>query len=230
MITSKKLLLWDIDGTLVTTGGAGLEALSYAMKKEFGVEYKAVDGDKDVAGRTDRYIGGALLKRYGIEPTDENVHRFLESYLTQLPQELQVREGGVHTGIREILEIAHQREDLVQALLTGNLHKGAKIKLTHYEIFHFFEFGAYADDAILRDDLGPFALARAKEKHTIDFPPENVFVIGDTPHDVQCGKAIGAKTIAVATGAYPIETLEACQPTAVFADFRHPEKFFELLK
>ncbi|HET7535847.1 MAG TPA: HAD hydrolase-like protein, partial [Candidatus Didemnitutus sp.] len=97
--------------------------------------------------------------------------------------------------------------------------RGARIKLEHYKVWHYFEFGAFGDDSPLRNELGPHALRRAKERHAIEFSPANTFVIGDTPHDIECGKVIGAQTIGVATGTFSVDELAAHQPTAVFKDF-----------
>jgi phosphoglycolate phosphatase len=154
----------------------------------------------------------------------------METYLVSLEEQLPQREGIVHPGILEILELSRQRPDLVNALLTGNLERGAKLKLTHYNIWHYFEFGAFADDSSNRNDLGPVALRRAYEKKGVQIPPEKVFVIGDTPHDIACARVIGAKAIAVATGGYSSAELESHCPDALFEDFRHPEKFFELIE
>jgi phosphoglycolate phosphatase len=103
-------------------------------------------------------------------------------------------------------------------LLTGNLVRGAELKLTHYGVWDYFEFGAYADDHHDRNALGPFAQARAKEKHGIEFAAEDIFVLGDTPHDVACARAIGAKAVAIATGRHNRAELEACHPDFLFDD------------
>ncbi|MDD5261975.1 MAG: HAD family hydrolase [Methylacidiphilales bacterium] len=222
-----KLLLWDIDGTLVSVGKAGEIALVIAMERLFGVK---TDIQKiDFRGRTDTWIGVQLFKQAGIEETPRNIHDFKEAYLAVLKEQLPMSVGKVHPGILDILEQARLRPDCVNALLTGNLERGAKIKLEHYDVWSYFEFGAFADDSQLRNELGPVALKRALEKTGLHFKPEQVYVIGDTPHDIECGKVIGAKTIAVATGGYSRVELEAHAPTALFDDLRHPEKFFKLL-
>jgi phosphoglycolate phosphatase len=117
----------------------------------------------------------------------------------------------------------------VQALLTGNIEKGARLKLTRYGVNHFFDFGAFADDSSIRNELGPHAKRRAEEKHGEEFPAERIFVIGDTPHDVACARAIGAKAIAVATGSFTKRQLKDCGADAVFTDLAHPKAFFDLL-
>lgn len=154
----------------------------------------------------------------------------MEDYLRFLEDELPKGSGGTHPGILEILEQTKRRSDLTQGLLTGNLVRGAKLKLTHYDVWNFFEFGAFSDDSHIRNDLGPHAIRRAKEKHGVEFPPENVFVIGDTPHDIECGKVIGAKTVAVATGAFSVEQLQQHSPTFTFKDFSDPAAFFRAVE
>ena len=153
-------------------------------------------------GRTDTSITRDILAFLGVEATPEEEKRFRAAYLALLPITLPAGKSKLHPGICEALDAVHAHPEIHQGLLTGNIEEGAKLKLSHLGIWHYFEFGAYADDSHIRDELGPFALARAKQKLGIDFPPERVFIIGDTPHDVACGKAIGAKTIAVATGSF----------------------------
>jgi phosphoglycolate phosphatase len=195
----KKLILWDIDGTLIVSHGAGVRAMERALTKRFGVtcDLRKIDW----AGRTDTWIIGEVLRHTGIPHTPQNSHDYLEAYLELLPYELQAGpQGQVLPGIFELLETLRHRPDVAQGLLTGNLQRGAELKLTHYKVWHYFEFGAFADDSPLRNDLGPHALRRAKEKHAVEFAPGRTVIIGDTPHDIECGKVIGAQTIAVATG------------------------------
>jgi phosphoglycolate phosphatase len=222
-----KLLLWDIDGTLIWSGKAGEEALIDAMRELHGIETSLQD--VDYKGRTDRRIAMMLLEKHGIPLTEDSLHQFVEAYLRHLARLLPEKKGWVYQGILEILEQAHQRTDVVNALLTGNMRRGAELKLSHYQVWHYFEFGAFADDSHDRNQLGPVALRRALEEQKLDITPDRIYVIGDTPHDVACGKVIGAKTIAVATGGFTVEELRACEPTAVFDDFRQPGRFFELI-
>jgi phosphoglycolate phosphatase-like HAD superfamily hydrolase len=135
-----------------------------------------------------------------------------------MPATMPAGKARVLAGIKEALDAVHAHPEIHQALLTGNLKEGAKLKLSFLGLWDYFEFGAFADDSHVRDELGPFALARAKEKLGIVFPPQRVWIIGDTPHDIACGKAIGAKTIAVATGAFSVAELSALNPTHTFAD------------
>ncbi len=225
--TDKKLLLWDIDGTLLWGGGGGERALAGAMYETFGVT--ADLGEIDYAGRTDRMIGDMLMEHYGVEKTEDNKHAFIESYLEHLTREISLGEPFTHPGVLEILERAARDERLLQGLLTGNMARGARIKLSHFDLWHFFEFGAFADDSARRNELGPHALERAIERAGHHFPPDHVFVIGDTPHDIECGKIIGARTIAVATGTSTVDELRAHRPDAVFKDFSDPEAFFAVV-
>jgi phosphoglycolate phosphatase len=224
-----KLLLWDIDGTLVSTGRAGEFALEDSIRANFG---EAPDlGGVEIAGRTDRAIAMQVICKYGREPNLENVARFLDGYVNALARRLPERKpfGTVYAGITSILDEVQRRPDLAQGLLTGNIHRGAKLKLEHYDVFHYFEFGAFADDHHDRNALPPFARARAEARYEVEFPPHRIFVIGDTPHDVACGKAIGARTIAVATGRFSIDELRACGADAVFADFSDTAAFFAFI-
>jgi len=220
----KKLILWDIDGTIIVSHGSGVRAMEKALTQRFG---KICDLTQiDWAGRTDTWITGEVFRHVGLPDTPQNAHDYLEAYLQILPKELRDGPPGqVLPGVRDLLEILHQRTDVAQGLLTGNLKRGAEIKLTHFQVWHYFEFGAFADDSPRRNDLGPHALRRAKERHAIDFRPEQTVIIGDTPHDIECGRVIGAKTIGVATGRYSVAELAAHQPTAVFPNFADTAAF-----
>jgi len=223
----RKLLLWDIDGTILHTGKAGETALGHALESLHGIS-RGLQG-LEIAGRTDKWIVEQLLAREGLPHGEKEIARFLDVYVERLAEELPRRQGGLHPGVLGILEEAHRRPDLVQGLLTGNIEKGARLKLSRYGVNHFFEFGAFADDSPVRNELGPHASRRARDRHGEEFSPERIYIIGDTPHDVACARAIGAKAIAVATGSFSVEQLRACGADAVFNDLGHPEKFFRLL-
>ena len=156
----------------------------------------------EIAGKTDTGIVHQILRKQQIAVTDENVSAFLDLYVEFLARELPLRNGTLLPGVKELLPRLKQRPQNVLALLTGNIRRGAQLKLEHYGIWDFFEFGAFADDHHDRNELGAFAQRRAREKHAIDFAAAEIDVIGDTPHDIACGKAIGARTIAVATGKF----------------------------
>ncbi|HZJ13769.1 MAG TPA: HAD family hydrolase, partial [Chthoniobacteraceae bacterium] len=128
------------------------------------------------------------------------------------------KRGRLLPGVLPLLSALRSRSEAVLALLTGNLARGAELKLTHYGVWHYFEFGAYADDHHDRNQLGHFARERARERHGVEFPSERIFVLGDTPHDVSCARAVGAKAVAIATGNYPRERLAAAAPDFLFDD------------
>ena len=210
------LFLFDIDGTLIASGGAGEYSMRLAVRDMFGVEDGM--GGVEIAGRTDHLITQNVFKKFGAQWTPERATEFLDLYLRHLAEELPRKKGRLLPGIIELLDALKARPNVAMALLTGNLERGAEIKLTHYGVWNYFEFGAYADDHPDRNRLGPFAQARALERHGIAFPPERIFVLGDTPHDIACGRAIGAKTVAIATGGCTREQLAAYQPDFLFDD------------
>lgn len=212
----KFLLLWDIDGTLIASGGAGMRALQTALRTIFGIEGSLAD--IDFAGRTDTWIMRAVFKKFSLDPSPENFARFFDGYIAALPAELHNPHARVLPGVREILRAAADHGAIAQGLLTGNMRRGAEVKLAHHNLWQHFDFGAFGDDSEFRNDLGPHALRRALERHDVHFPAENVWVIGDTPHDIACGKIIGARTLAVATGSSSLAELRAQTPTAAVAD------------
>lgn len=217
-----KLVLFDIDGTLITSGGAGEHALRLALKERFGI----VDDlrDIEIAGKTDSGITRRILKKHGLEQSMENISAFYDTYLHFLAQQLPVKKGRLLPGILELLEAIKALPDVAMALLTGNLSRGAELKLTQYGLWDYFEFGAFADDHQDRNQLGRFAQSRALDKHGVEFDVHRTFVIGDTPHDIDCGRAFGAKTAAIATGNFSREQLATHQPDFLFDDLSNVQE------
>src|SRR5262249_23454974 len=212
----KRLLLFDIDGTLIYSGGAGVQALIRAFKERFGIDDDL--SDIEIAGRTDSGIVVSILNKHKVPTTHENVSALLDSYVHFLSLELPRRKGKLLPGVLQLLETLKSRPHLVLALLTGNVSRGARLKLEHYGVWHFFEFGAFADDHRDLNQLGRFARARAKEKHGCEFAASEIDVIGDTPRDIACGRALGARTIAVATGRWSRDELAKHQPDFLIDD------------
>ncbi len=212
---TKKLFLFDIDGTLLASGGAGYHALIEATRETFGTGELA---GIDIAGRTDSSIARQLFARHGRAAAPEAVAQFYEGYLAHLTRLLPITEGRLLPGVVALLEVLHARQDCALALLTGNLVRGAELKLTHHGLWHYFEFGAYADDHVDRNALGPVALRRARDRHGHDFAPAQTFILGDTPHDIACARAIGAQAVAIATGRHTRSELAACAPDYLFED------------
>ncbi len=214
---SRRLILFDIDSTLINTGGAGVEALKLATKKRFGIDDDLTG--IEIAGRTDSGIVRQILTKHGTQPNAEELRRFFETYLELLARQLPICQGRILPGIVELLEHLTSQSHATLGLLTGNLARGAQLKLEHYGLWTFFPFGAFADDHHDRNELGAIACARALEYTSWKFAPSSVDVIGDTEHDVACGKAIGARTIAVATGSRSREALARSHPDFLFDDF-----------
>lgn len=207
--------MFDIDGTILASGGAGIHALGDAARELFGSSDLT---EIDIAGRTDSSIALQLLEKHGRPATPENLAQFHDLYLSHLSRALPIVEGKLLPGVIELLDTLKARPDCVLALLTGNLERGAKLKLSHYGVWHYFEFGAYADDSCDRNLLGPVAQARAKDRHQVEFAPERTFILGDTPHDIACARAIGAVAVGIATGRHTREELAACNPDHLFDD------------
>jgi len=223
----KTLLLWDIDGTLLGSGGAGMRALRVPLRTLHGID--ATLDDIDYAGRTDRHILRQIFTRYDLPVSDPAFDRFLDGYVAALPAELAKSGAHVLPGIPTLLAAAAARPDVTQALLTGNVRRGAQAKLGFHGLWDFFPFGAFADDSEHRNDLGPHALRRAREHTGVDFAPERVWVIGDTPHDIACGRVIGTRTLAVATGGHSAAALAAHRPSAVLPDLGDSAAFWRLI-
>ncbi len=224
-----KLLLFDIDLTLIDSARAGRRAMMLAFEKLFGIK----DGmDKvNFAGRTDRAIFRDALIHQGMEWQKEKEENFKSVYFEQLKIEIAKPnlEKHLEPGVLELLNELSKREDNVLGLLTGNWHEGAQMKLEHFNVYHFFEFGAFADDSESRNELPKFAVQRFSEKTSLSISPENVFIIGDTPLDVACAKSFDAKSVAVATGFFSYEDLEAAQPDFLFPDFSVIQSFLKIL-
>jgi phosphoglycolate phosphatase len=223
----KRLLLWDIDGTLISTGAAGHRAIERATAERFGGT-----GDLEgveIAGRTDASIAHQILQKYGEPITDASVQTVLDIYARLLAEELPRRQGRVLPGVLELLQRSGKQSDSSLGLLTGNMERGAKLKLEHYGLWHFFAFGAFSDDHHDRNELGTFALSRAQKATGRLFPTSEVDVIGDTGHDIACGKAIGARTVAVATGSWSREQLAEHKPDFLFDDLSNVDEVIEIL-
>jgi len=223
----RRLLLFDIDGTLIHSGGAGVHALIHALKERHGIEDDL--RDIEIAGMTDAGIVLSILQKHKIAATNENITGFLDSYVHFLSSELPRRKGKLLPGVLELLEKLRSRPQVVLALLTGNISRGAQLKLEHYGVWHFFEFGAFADDHHDRNQLGAFARSRAREKHGREFSAAEIDVIGDTPRDIACGKAFGARTVAVATGSWPAQELAKHEPDFLINDFSDVDGLIDTL-
>ncbi len=215
-----RLVLFDIDGTLVHTGGAGIKAFARAFATAFGVPDGV--GQLKFAGRTDVSLVREFFTLHNIEPSPENFDRFFASYLHWLQQIIPDCKGGACRGVLEFYQsLRAQPEPPLTGLLTGNIKQGARIKLERFDLWDKFPFGGFADDHEERDQIAAAALRRGSRHLGRDLRGDEVLVIGDTPLDIRCGRAIGAKVLAVATGGSSLEELERHNPDWVAADLTH---------
>lgn len=210
------VILFDIDGTLIHTRGAGRAALKCALIEDFGIERP--DDNVPIEGRTDRGITRDLFAAHKIAETPENWQKFRDAYLRHLPEQLRNRLGTVLPGILSLLQSLQATEQIAMGLLTGNTRRGARIKLSHFGIDHYFVFGGFGDEHYQRNDVAREALKEVRTRHGADFDAGRVWVVGDTALDVQCARAIGARAVAVGTGAQTLEELRTAQPDHLFAD------------
>ncbi|WP_269448405.1 HAD family hydrolase [Anaerosporomusa subterranea] len=205
------MLFWDIDGTLIKTGKAGLYAFEQATAEIWSqpVDFAQIK----TSGMTDFSIAAEIIETVtGRGATPAEVITLAKRYEQLLPNHLDVREGRVLPSIREILDALHQRSDCMSLLLTGNSRLGAELKLRKFGLDHYFNFdnSAFCNCNLTRDEVAAGALAITRSMTTQNI--QSVFVIGDTPNDIRCGKDIGAFTLGVATGTYSLQQLRECSP------------------
>jgi phosphoglycolate phosphatase len=211
-----KVLLFDIDGTLVNTGGAGRIAMASAFESVYGCCDK-VEGVQ-FSGRTDRVIARDLALAHGFDDNAAAWKRFRGEYLDRLPEALRISAGRLLPGVEELLDELGQDDDAHLGLLTGNVKEGAKLKLSYYGVWDRFSFGGFGDEHFERNEVAKTAFAAAKDAVDMKIAPSDVWVIGDTPLDVACARAIGANAVAVATGFYNADALAECRPDVLVED------------
>jgi phosphoglycolate phosphatase len=231
----RTLLLWDIDGTLLLTNGAGMRGMARAGRKLYGDSFRW-DGVK-ASGRLDPLILEDALARNGLVPSDDGHRRFQEAYLVELAAELElVRERarampGIVAAIATLRERSRAQKDVVQGIVTGNYASAAPLKLRACGFDPaWFEIGAFGDEGRTRPDLVALALERCQKRFGWSPNPRNVIVIGDTPLDVECARAHGCVAFAVATGHHGVDELRAAGADVVVADLSDPEPLFELMR
>jgi phosphoglycolate phosphatase-like HAD superfamily hydrolase len=220
------VILFDIDGTLIDTGGAGGAALLDAFRRLFGIDQP---GRVQFSGRTDRAIGRDLFALHGLEDSEANWARLRQEYLVRLAEWLPRRKGFVLPGIGHLLERLSRLEHVAVGLLTGNLRDGARLKLQHYGLYHHFAFGGYGDEHFDRNHVAESALAAAYAHRSGQFQNGNFWVVGDTPLDIRCARWIKARILAVATGTHPRHELAAHEPDLLFDDLADVERFMSLV-
>jgi phosphoglycolate phosphatase len=214
-----RLVLFDIDGTLVRTGGAGVRAFA----RVFATEFKAVDGIERIkfGGRTDTGLVREFFGFHQIPPSPENFERFFERYVFWLDHILPQSHAQPCPGAREFVgDLKALPQPPLLGLLTGNIRLGAEIKLRHCNLWDVFVTGAFADDSEDRNQIAAVALERGRRVLGNDLRCDQIVVVGDTVHDIRCGRAIGAKILAVATGGATLDELKLHRPDWAVNDLR----------
>ena len=223
-----KILLFDIDGTLIHSGGSGKHAMEIAFEEIYGVP----NGLDNVllAGQTDPKILLDAFQKYNLAWDDGQVAQFQKRYFIHLAEDMQRPrpKRRLMPGFPQLLEELKKMPEIHIGLLTGNWIRGAEIKLEYFDLWKYFEFGAFGDDEMDRNKLVPHARRRAEEKFDVRPSRDRVYVIGDTPRDIQCARPHGALAIAVATGEYSVAALRAEKPDFLFEDFGEVEKVLEI--
>ncbi|HET9948633.1 MAG TPA: HAD hydrolase-like protein [Longimicrobiales bacterium] len=224
----RRLVLFDIDGTLLT-GGPAKEAFTSAMMETYGTL-----GDVDrvsFGGKTDPQIARELLTGAGLDARaiDAGLPLLWERYLGHLRTGLAERPMRVLPGVREALDALGALEDVALGLLTGNILGGAELKLGSAGLWERFGVGGFGSDHEDRDRLPEVALERARRRWGPSIGPADTVIVGDTPRDVGCGRVCGARTLAVATGTFSAAELEEAGADHVLADLTATDRLLELL-
>ena len=213
-----KILLFDIDGTLMLSGGAGLRAMNQAFFDIYGI--KEVFSGINLAGRTDTSIFRDAVKARHLPDTPAALQEFQKRYFACLPAELDNPAGDkkLMPGVAALLPALQQREQVFLGLLTGNWETSGYIKLAHFGLDGYFSFGAFADDSEKRPELLPYAIRRFAAKYERTPAPDQIYVIGDTPSDILCAQPHNAKAVAVAAAHYKEKDLQPYNPDFLLQD------------
>ncbi len=224
-----KILLFDIDGTLMLSGGAGLRAMNEAFLRVYGK--KDVLLNLKLAGRTDTSIIEDALAESGIPFENEKLEYYKSVYYGLLEKEIlqPSSEKKLMPGIKELIPLLTECKGVYLGLLTGNWEKSGRIKIGHFHLNEYFTFGAFANDSGIRNDLLPFAIKRFIEQYNVIPKPDEVYVIGDTPADINCAKPHGAKAVAVGASFYTVDQLREYNPDYLFTDLSDTEQVLNIL-
>lgn len=221
------LLIWDIDGTLIQSGGVGKRAMDKAFFDLHGIQeaFKNIN----MAGMLDPVILDMAYEAYGISHRDCTL--FYDKYTGYLKEELERLNTSIAApGIIKLLQALEAKSRFHNALGTGNIEKGARLKLSPDKMNRFFPVGGFGDEGIERWQVIRNAIVKSQEFYRIDFGPDNIYIIGDTPKDIECGKKLNTRTIGVATGTHSTGQLLDCQADFVFGDLSDAHAFFDVFK
>ena len=222
-----KLILFDVDETLIDSGRAGSRSLDLAFKEMFGIEHAF--RDIEMAGKTDPQIVAEAFLLHGIDRPEGGMQAFFETYTKFLKDCVHNAVGHIKPGVGNVLTDLSSRDGLVIGLLTGNIEEGARIKLQRYGLNSYFRTGAFGSDSEDRNELLPVAVERLYRESSVKVDYRNCVVIGDTPRDIRCAKPYGAMAVGVATGSYSVETLADAGADAVFADLSDGARLISLI-
>lgn len=227
----KRLLLFDIDGTLISTEGAARRAFTRALTDVYGTTGPIEN--HPFGGKTDPQIARELLSAAGLshDEISAGLPALWDAYLGGLEAEMRATDYStrVYPGVRELLDALARVDDVVLALLTGNVSRGADLKLGSAGLRHYFAFGAFGSDCEDRPGLPQVAVERARRATGKSFGGEDIVVIGDTPSDITCGESMGVFTVGVATGGFAAEELVRVGADVVFADFSDNDAVLRVL-
>lgn len=218
-----RLILFDIDGTLIDSGGAGIRSLNLALQELFNIE-NGFHGIS-MAGKTDSQIIRECLLKHGLA-LDGTIPAVINAYLKNLRHEIVNDRKHLKPGIYEVLEKLHSMEDIALGLLTGNLEQGARIKLEPFSLNEYFPSGAFGNDNEDRNTLLPIAVKRFEEILQDSIEISTCIIVGDTPRDVECAHIFGAQCIGVATGPYSYGDLQEAGADLVLHDLSNQDPFF----
>jgi phosphoglycolate phosphatase-like HAD superfamily hydrolase len=221
------LVLWDIDNTLLYTGGAGSIGMRLAFRDLYGID--DAFGKVEFSGRTDTAIFRDCARMHGLDETsfDAEQARFVDAYIPHLAAALVETRGTLMPGVAAVLDVLSARDDVLQALGTGNFRRGGELKLRHYGIDHHFPDmpGGFGEDSESRDEMIGAAIGRL-----CDGTRPRLIVIGDTPHDITAARANGAFAVGVATGRNPVDELLACGADAALEDLRDLDRVLAIIE
>jgi phosphoglycolate phosphatase len=224
---TEKILLFDIDGTMLSSGGSGQQAMEQVLLEQFGVP--EIKTEIPSAGRTDRAIITDLFRDHDIQLNDASFEQFKHAYFRVLPDFLRQKTGCVLNGVVALLNKLSALPQVKLGLLTGNFREGARIKLSSFGLDHYFDVGGFGDHHHHRDDVAREAFRAVQTVCLKEISPSNIWVIGDTPADIICARAIGAKVMAVCTGVDEAELLATHMPDSLVDDLANLEEVSSIL-